>query len=164
MGRVVAAGKEAIVPTLAVAAGFLLWEAVVRIFRLPSYILPAPSEIWVEMVATGPQLIWTHTAATLKTTLLGFGLSVIVSFPLAIAVTSSATIANAIYPLLVLTQSVPKVAFAPILIIAFGATELPRVIVTFLVAFFPLVIATATGLQSTPPELVELGKSLRASR
>lgn len=164
MGRVAAAVKEAVVPILTIAVGFLLWEAFVRIFQVPSFILPAPSEIWVEMVAMGPTLIWTHTGATLKTVLLGFALSVLISFPLAIAITSSVAVANVIYPMLVLIQSVPKVAFAPILIIALGATELPRVIVTFLVAFFPLVIATATGLQSTPPELVELGRSLRASR
>ena len=63
-----------------------------------------------------------------------------------------------------MTQSIPKVALAPILIISLGANELPRVVVTFLVAFFPLVVATATGLQAAPPELIELGKSLRASR
>ena len=109
-------------------------------------------------------VVWWHAAATLKTILLGFTLSVLVSFPLAIAITSSATVSSMIYPVLILTQSIPKVALAPILIIALGANELPRVIVTFLVAFFPLVVAVATGLQSAPPELIELGHSLRASR
>jgi len=96
--------------------------------------------------------------------LLGFLLSVVISLPLAIAITASATAARTIYPALVLLQSVPKVAIAPILIIALGANELPRVVVTFLVAFFPLVVAAATGLQSVPAEFIELWRSLRVSR
>ncbi|MCJ8272345.1 MAG: condensation domain-containing protein, partial [Psychrosphaera sp.] len=77
-------------------------------------------------------------------------LSILISLPLGFALTSSRHVSNAIYPLLVLTQSIPKVALAPILVIAMGANELPRVAVTFLVAFFPLVIAIATGLLSVP--------------
>lgn len=150
-------------PLAAIIAIVLLWEAAVRLFRIPSFILPAPSAIWVETAAMGG-VVLTHSLATLQTVLLGFVLSVVVSLPLAIAITSSATLSNAIYPVLVLTQSVPKVALAPILIIALGANELPRVIVTFLVAFFPLVVAAATGLNAVPSELIELGRSLRASR
>ena len=76
-------------------------------------------------------------------------------------IASSSLIANAIYPLLVLTQSVPKVALAPILVVVLGAGETPRLVVTFLVAFFPLVTSLATGLLTTPPELVELGARSR---
>ena len=72
--------------------------------------------------------------------------------------------ANAIYPLLVLTQSVPKVALTPIFVVVLGAGEAPRLVVTFLVAFFPLVTSLATGLLATPPELVELGRSFQMSR
>jgi NitT/TauT family transport system permease protein len=77
---------------------------------------------------------------------------------------SSPAIANAIYPLLVLTQSIPKVALAPILVVVLGTNELPRIVVTFLVAFFPLVLSIAAGLTSVPPELIELGRACRASR
>jgi NitT/TauT family transport system permease protein len=73
-------------------------------------------------------------------------------------------IANSIYPLLVLTQSIPKVALAPILVVIFGSNELPRVVVTFLVAFFPLVLSIAAGIASVPPELIELGRACKASR
>ena len=62
------------------------------------------------------------------------------------------------------TQSVPKIAIAPLLVIAFGANALPRIIVTFLVAFFPLVISIAAGLLATPADLVELGRALKANR
>ncbi|MCC7276223.1 MAG: ABC transporter permease [Alphaproteobacteria bacterium] len=114
------------------------------------------------MAIRGP--IVGHTLATLQTTMLGFGVSLAVSLPLAVAITASPAIANAVYPLLVVTQSVPKVALAPILVVVFGAGETSRVLVTFLVAFFPLVISIATGLLAVPPELVELGRSLKATR
>lgn len=101
---------------------------------------------------------------TLQTIFYGFFLSLVVSLPIAMILASSATISRILYPVLILTQSIPKVALAPILIIALGGNEFPRVIVTFLVTFFPLVVAAATGLASTPPELIELGRSVRASQ
>ena len=105
-----------------------------------------------------------HTAATTKTVLLGFLASLVVSLPLAVLITASPLIAGAIYPLLVLTQSIPKVALAPILVVILGTNELPRVVVTFLVAFFPLVLSIAAGIAAVPPELIELGRACKASR
>ena len=102
-----------------------------------------------------------HTLSTLYTVLVGFAASIIVGFPLAIAITSSPLVANAVYPLLVLTQSMPKVAIAPLLVMVLGANEMPRIMVTLLVAFFPLVISIAAGLLAAPTELVELGRALK---
>jgi NitT/TauT family transport system permease protein len=152
-----------VVPLAAVLLLFAVWEAGVRGFGIPEYILPAPSAIYVAtMEAQGTML--RHTGSTLITILLGFGISIVISLPLAILVTSSPTVAHAVYPILVLIQSVPKVALAPILVLALGAGEASRVTVAFLVAFFPLVISTATGLLAAPAELIELSRSLRASR
>ena len=134
-----------------------------RAFGIPVFLLPAPSVIWTETLGLGPVLV-DHLVATLTTILLGFAFSIVVSFPIGVLIAYSAFFAIAVYPLLVLTQSIPKVALAPILVVLLGAGEMPRVVVTFLVAFFPLVIAVATGLMSVPPELVELGRSLKASR
>lgn len=152
-----------IVPLAVLAAIVLVWEAAVHLFQIPVYLLPAPSVIWRDCVAIAGNLAG-HTWATLVTILLGFIASIVVSLPLAVLLTSSAAMANAIYPILVLTQSIPKVALAPILVVMLGANELPRVVITFLVAFFPLVISIATGFLSVPPELLELGRSYRASR
>lgn len=139
------------------------WELAIQVFAVGDYILPAPSAIISATYAVG-DVVMEHSIETLRTTLIGFLLSIIIGLPLAVAVTSSPLVANAIYPLLVITQSIPKVALAPILVIALGANALPRIVVTFLVAFFPLVISTATGLMATPPELIELGRSLKATR
>ena len=132
-------------------------------FAVPSYIIPSPSAIWTETSAMPGNVAW-HTLVTTKTVLLGFLVSVLVSLPLAVLLTSSPLVAAAVYPLLVLTQAIPKVALAPILVVVLGTSELPRVVVTFLVAFFPLVLSIASGLVSVPPELIELGRACKANR
>ncbi len=158
------AGLAAGWPAWAAVLGlFLLWEGACRLFEIPEFLLPAPSAIWAETsdawVAVGG-----HSLATLSTVLMGFAASVVISLPLAMLIASSPAISAAIYPLLIVTQSIPKVALAPILVVALGPTELPRVIVTFLVAFFPLVVGTVAGLLAAPPELIELGRASRATR
>jgi NitT/TauT family transport system permease protein len=150
-------------PVAALVVFVLLWELICRAFNVPAYLVPAPSAIWVDTSKLIGQ-VSIHTLATTQTTLLGFFASLVVSLPLAILLTASPVIANSIYPLLVLTQSIPKVALAPILVVIFGSNELPRVVVTFLVAFFPLVLSIAAGISSVPPELIELGRACKASR
>lgn len=150
-------------PAIVMVLLVILWEAAVRLFAIPVYLVPAPSVIWTDSLAMGGTVA-SHTVATLRTVLIGFVVSIVISLPLAVALTSSPLVSNAIYPLLVLTQSIPKVALAPVLVVVFGATELPRIIVTLLVAFFPLVISVAVGLLAVPPDLLELGRSYRASR
>lgn len=154
---------EVVVPLVATAAAFLLWEAVCRTFKVPAYLVPAPSEIWTDTMAIGPT-VFADTMATLRTVMLGFVFSIVISLPLAVMLTASPTIAAAVYPFLVWTQSIPKVALAPILVVVLGSNELPRVVITVLVAFFPLVISIATGLMSVPPELLELSRACRASK
>jgi NitT/TauT family transport system permease protein len=139
------------------------WEGSVRYFEVPEFLLPSPSAIFTALIQQAPNVL-THARSTLFTVLAGFAASLLIGFPLAIAIASSSLLASALYPLLVVTQSVPKIAIAPLLVIVFGANALPRIIVTFLVAFFPLVISIAAGLLATPAELVELGRALKANR
>jgi NitT/TauT family transport system permease protein len=155
--------RDVVQPTLFFLLLLVVWELAVRIFGIPVYLLPAPTVIWAETTRIAAA-VGGHTLATLQTIVIGFLLSIAVSLPLAIVITYSRLFANAVYPLLVVTQSIPKVALAPILVVALGANELPRVVVTFLVAFFPLVIAIAAGLMSVPPDLLELGRSYKATR
>ena len=163
MKRIWVHARQVVLPLAVLLLLAAVWEASVRLLNVPEFILPAPSQIWVASAASG-SLMLDHTLATFNTTMLGFLLSVAVSLPLAVAITASPLVANAIYPLLVLTQSIPKVALAPILVVAIGAGETSRVLVAFLVAFFPLVISTATGLLAVPPELIELARSYKATR
>ena len=155
--------RTIVLPIIVLAMLIAAWEAAVRILMIGEYILPAPSRVWTETVAAGGVVV-DHTLSTLRTTLLGFAVSIVVSLPLAVLIASSPFLANSLYPLLVLTQSIPKVAIAPIIVVAVGAGETSRVLVAFLIAFFPLVISIATGLLAVPSELVELGRSLKATK
>jgi NitT/TauT family transport system permease protein len=157
------ASRDIILPTIVLVLLVIVWEAAVRAFSIPVYLLPAPSVIWQDTTSIAGAVA-DHTLATLHTVVVGFLLSIVISLPLAVLITSSPLASNAIYPLIVLTQSIPKVALAPILVVALGANEIPRVIVTFLVAFFPLVVSVAAGLLAVPEDLIELGRSYRASK
>jgi NitT/TauT family transport system permease protein len=158
-----AALYEVVVPVLATIGLFVVWEGACRLFEIPGYLVPSPVDIWNETMAIGPTVAG-HTMATFKTVMLGFVVSILISLPLAVILTASPAIAAAVYPFLVWTQSIPKVALAPILVVLLGTNELPRIVITVLVAFFPLVISIATGLLSVPPELIELSRACRASK
>ena len=155
---------DRIAPAAAFVALVLLWEAVVRLLAIPSFLLPAPSVVMQAMLAT-PLPVWLgHIWATLRVALMGYALAILVSVPLAVALASSRLLSRTLYPILVVVQSTPIVAVAPIIIVTLGASDPPRVVITFLIAFFPIVVSTVTGLLATPDELVELSRSLRAGR
>jgi NitT/TauT family transport system permease protein len=149
-------------PALTLVGALALWEASIRVFKVPNFIMPAPSAILAEGWEWRYRFIG-HTWVTLYETLGGFALSIVVGVPLAVLIVYSPGLRNALYPLIVLTQSVPKIAIAPVLLLVLGAGEIPKVVVAFLVAFFPVVVDTATGLAATPPELLDLSRSYRAS-
>lgn len=153
---------DIIQPVGALVIFVAVWELACRALHVPAYLVPAPSAISTDTWQLAGTVMM-HTQATTETVLLGFLASLVISLPLAVLITASPVVANAIYPLLVLTQSIPKVALAPILVVIFGSNELPRVVVTFLVAFFPLVLAIAAGITAVPPELIELGRACRAN-
>jgi len=153
---------EYVVPAVTLAGVLLAWEAATRAFRIPRFIMPAPSAIFSEGWEWRYRFIG-HTWVTLYETLGGFALSMLVGVPLAVLIVYSPTLKSALYPLIVLAQSVPKIAIAPVLLLVLGHGEIPKIIVAFLVAFFPVVVDTATGLAATPPELLDLSRSYRAS-
>jgi NitT/TauT family transport system permease protein len=151
-------------PWLAAVGLLLVWEGAARLFAIPSYLLPTPSAI-VQAGLAIPPLTWLGNIwATLRVVLMGYALAVAVSIPLAVALASSKLLSRTLYPMLVVVQSTPIVAIAPIIVVTLGASDLPRVFITFLITFFPIVVSTVTGLQSTPEELIELSRSLRAGR
>ena len=142
---------------------FVAWQAIVWGLDIPVYVLPSPTRIVAALWAI-PGTLLMHTAATFGTILAGFALSIVVALPLAALIALSPTARIAIYPLLILSQSVPKIALAPIMVLLLGTNVMPKIVITFLVAFFPLVVSTAAGLSGAPRELIELGRSLQASK
>jgi NitT/TauT family transport system permease protein len=151
-----------VIPAATLIAALVAWEAVSRALHVPRFIMPAPSAILAEGWEWRYRFIG-HSWVTLYETLGGFALSIAVGVPLAVLIVYSPLMKSALYPLIVLAQSVPKIAIAPVLLLILGYGEIPKIVVAFLVAFFPVVVDTATGLAATPPELLDLSRSYRAS-
>lgn len=152
-------GLLALVTFLAIV---VIWEVSVRLFQVPSFVLPAPSRIIGGFEAVSMSRWLDHVWATLRIALSGYLVSIAIALPIAVALARSATLSKALYPILVVIQSTPVVAIAPIVIVVLGAGDAPRIVITCLITFFPLVVSTTTGLMATPQELIELSRSLRA--
>jgi NitT/TauT family transport system permease protein len=145
---------------LAVLLGVIVvWEAGTRLLGVPAFLLPPPSAIASSFFANA-RLLLIHGATTALEIVLGFFLSVAVGVPLALAIYFSPAFSRSILPLLVSSQAMPKVAVAPLLLVWFGFGLLPKVLIAFLIAFFPIVINTAVGLASIEPEKVFLARSM----
>jgi NitT/TauT family transport system permease protein len=141
------------------AALVLVWEAAARLLSIPPFLLPAPSVIAQSMDANAAVLI-KNSVGTILEIVLGFALSVAVGVPLALAIFLWKPFARSIYPLLVSSQAVPKVAVAPLFLVWFGFGLLPKVLIAFLIAFFPIVINTAMGLAALEREKIYLAQSM----
>jgi len=153
---------RAIYPLIGVAAIVLLWQAYTQVCAVSRLVLPSPLDIIAASIARY-DLLLRETWPTFLESVYGFGLAVAIGIPLAVCVANSRILNLTLYPILVATQSVPKVAIAPIILVWFGLGMESKLAIAFLVAFFPIVVDTATGLQSTPSGLIELARSLRAS-
>ncbi len=148
---------------IALAAMLVLWEIAVDVAKIPSYVLPAPTDIWASIVKHWESLLL-HSWVTLLETLAGFGLSLAIGIPSAFLIVYSRIFDRVLYPILIASQAVPKVALAPILLVALGYSILPKVIVAFLIAFFPVVVNTVTGLASVDRDTLNLMHSMGASK
>lgn len=147
---------------LALLALVVLWELGVVLFDIPAYLLPAPTDV-LNAVAENWRDLVVHSQVTIAETLAGFGLGLAIGVPLAVCIVYSQIIERILYPLLVASQAVPKVALAPLLLVALGYGAWPKIIVAFLIAFFPIVVNTVTGLASVDRELLKLLRSMGAS-
>jgi len=149
-------------PVVGLIAIVAIWQAYTSLSGITRIVLPSPIDI-VRASLQHYDLLVAATWPTLVETLLGFALALLIGIPLAVCVANSRVLNLALYPILVATQSVPKVAIAPIILVWFGLGIESKLALAFLVAFFPVVVDTATGLQATPVGLLELARSLRAS-
>lgn len=150
-------------PTVGIVLMLALWQAICVIGKLPTAVLPTPGQVFGSLVSNWAVLM-SEGWVTLKATLYGFALALLLGIPLAVAVSTFRWVNLMFYPLLVALQSVPKVALAPLLLVWLGTGMESKLAIAWLVAFFPVLVDTAAGLQATPKELLELARSLRASR
>jgi NitT/TauT family transport system permease protein len=141
----------------------VVWEIGVRLLKVPVYLMPPPSDVAMTFVDNFQKLLY-HGWITTYEMLLGYALAVGVGIPLAIAITSSQRFDNFVMPTMLFFQVVPKVAIAPLFLVWFGVGTLPKVLVAFLISFFPIVIDAAVGLRSMSSEMRDLARSMGATR
>jgi len=155
--------KKKALPYVGILLLLGIWEVAVRAFKLPSYLLPAPSEI-AQMIIQKFPLLMEHSWVTAYEMLMGYFLAIFVAIPMAIAITASPNFDRFVTPILLFFQTVPKISLAPLFLVWFGVGITPKILVAFLISFFPIIIDTAVGLRSIAPEMVDLARSMGATR
>lgn len=150
-------------PVGSFVVGIAVWEAVCRVGIVAPYILPAPSAVVARLIESGHLLV-SHTLVTAIEILLGFLLAVVGGVLLAVAVVYIRPFERAVYPWLVASQAIPKVAVGPLFVLWMGFGLTPKVVIAFLIAFFPVMIDTVIGLRSVETESVYLMRSMGARR
>jgi NitT/TauT family transport system permease protein len=156
-------GEESLHIAATLIVTLLVWEAAVRLFHVRPFVLPAPSTIFSEFLAS-PAYLAKNALYTLYSTALGFGLAVVIGFALAVAIVHSRLLERTLYPYLVLLNSIPKVALAPLFVMWLGVGIEPKVAIALMIAIFSIVIDTILGLRSVDPDMLSLAKASRASQ
>jgi len=150
-------------PVLFLVVLTVLWDLAVRIFAVPAYLVPKPGDVALALIDEWDRLLEASVPTTMAT-LGGFALSVAFGIPMAMLIAGSRTVESYVYPLLVFSQSIPKVAIAPLFVVWFGFGIVPKVISAFLLAFFPIVVSAVQGFKSVDHDMMDLAKSMKASR
>ena len=157
-------GKEIVLSCLLLLLLIAAWEVVVRLRGIPPLIMPAPTAVWESLVThTRSGFLIRHLAVTLSEILLGFAAGSLFGIGLGIGVALSPLLRGILHPYVIASQAMPKLALAPIFVMWFGFGILPKVIITALIAFFPLFENTVTGLNEVEKDAMELFHALRAS-
>jgi NitT/TauT family transport system permease protein len=152
---------DRLTPYLVVAALLAVWTGAVAYFNIPDYLLPAPQDIVLRIIKEWP-LLASNGAYTLLSVLLGFLASILIGVPMAFLIVVNRTVERAAMPFLVMSQTIPKVAIAPILIVWLGFGLLPKIAIVFLISFFPIVVSTVAGLKSVESDMIDLVRSMGA--
>lgn len=158
-----ALGSPWIRPFLMMVVLLLLWDLAIRLFNIPPYLVPKPMDVVGQLVKEWPMLL-EQAAPTTWATLGGFAASVLVGVPVAMLIAYSPVIESFVYPLLVFSQSVPKIAVAPLFVVWFGFGIIPKIIAAFLLGFFPVVVSTVMGFKSLERDMIDLARSMGSSR
>src|SRR6185312_11924733 len=146
--------------TLLLLAG---WEAAVRLLHIRSIVLPPPSEV-VEVMFRRYDLLFDHLWPSLYLTVLGFALSVVGGIFVAVLITYSEIVRKGFYPMIVVSQVIPKVSIAPLFVVWFGTGTMSSLLLAFLIAFFPMTINATMGFQSVDEDIDKMARTFMGSR
>ena len=151
-----------LLPPLTFVGIILLWSWSIQIFAIPAYLLPPPGAVFGRVVSDAPML-WQHSMVTLTEIVLGFGLTVVGAIPLGLLIALSPLARQVLYPPIMLLQLVPKIAVAPLFLVWLGFGIESKVVLTILMTFFPLLLASISGFQILDTRFLYLTKSMGAS-
>lgn len=154
---------ERLLPFFGIGAFLVVWQIAVTVLEVPTYLLPAPTEIIVSIRDNFSDLLQ-HGWVTTYEMVLGYLMAIAISVPLAVAITASPRFDRFITPILLFSQTIPKIAIAPLFLVWFGFGPFPKILVAFLISFFPIVIDTTIGLKSVSPEMLDLVRSMGATK
>ena len=161
MKRLVNTSK--IIPIGLIIIILFLWEGATKGNLDISRILPPPTEI-IKTIFENLEILWGHTKITLFEAMTGFVVSIILAIALAIAMDGIVILKEALYPIIITSQTIPILVIAPLLIMWFGFGYLPKILIVILVCFFPITVSLLEGLQSVDGEMLNLLRSMGASR
>lgn len=150
-------------PTIAFIVSIALWELLVRALDIKPYILPAPSVV-AERFSQEIPTLWDAALVTGSEVIMGFLWAAAISIPLAYLIASARAVEVTFYPVIVVLQTIPKIAVAPLFIVWFGFGTMPKVLLTFLLCFFPILVDSLTGFKALDPRLLYITRSMGASR
>ena len=139
-----------------------LWAAAIPVFKIPPYLLPGPAGVFSRLISDAPQL-WENSLVTLTEIVLGFGLTLVTAIPLGLFIALSLLAKQIVYPPLMFLQLVPKIAVAPLFLVWLGFGIESKVLLTLLMTFFPLLLASISGFQILDTRLLFLTQSMGAS-
>jgi len=147
---------------LTLLGALLIWQAATMLLHIPAYLLPPPTAIAASLVSHW-QIMAANAWVTTLEVVFGFAISVLLGVPLAVLITYSAALDRALYPLIVGSQTIPKVAIAPLLLAWLGFGLAPKMAIVVLIAFFPIVINAVVGLRAASPQMLYLAQSMGAT-
>lgn len=150
-------------PSAGILGLLILWQLVVELRNVPSYILPTPLDIGRALVQDY-SLIFFHLKVTLYESLVGFFFSILLAFLLALLMDSFEAVKKTLYPILVISQTIPIIALAPLFIIWFGFGVMPKVVIVILVCFFPMAISLVDGMDGVDDDYLKLFETMKATK
>jgi NitT/TauT family transport system permease protein len=148
-------------PLIFLVVGLLVWEGAVRAFHVPSWLLPAPSQVFRRFL-TADTLAY-HTSLTLMEALTGFSLSAILAITISAGIVHSKFLERGVFPYIIVSNSIPIIAIIPLLMIWFGYGIAPKILIAAIISFFPIVTNTTRGLKSADPRIMDFMHSINAT-
>ena len=147
----------------AVALLLILWQGVCMLGLVPGFMLPSPLEV-VQAFISERKMLWEHAVVTLQEAFIGLALGVAIGFVFAVLMDTFEVLYKAIYPILVITQTIPTVAIAPLLVLWFGYEMTPKIILIVIATFFPVTVGLLDGFRAADKDAIGLLRSMGASR